>query len=79
MERILGEGIAPFRDQVVIATKFGWNIEQETGERRPGLNNRPQHIKVVVSSMGTCGRSLNHVLAPGSFLRTKRTNVRIQA
>jgi aryl-alcohol dehydrogenase-like predicted oxidoreductase len=51
VERILGEGVAPFRDQVVIATKFGWNIDQETGERRPGLNSRPEHIKQVVENM----------------------------
>ena len=51
VERILGEGVAPFRDEVVIATKFGWNIDQETGERRPGLNSRPAHIKRVVEGM----------------------------
>lgn len=51
VERILGEGIAPFRDKVVIATKFGWNIDQETGKRLPGLNSRPEHIKRVVEGM----------------------------
>ncbi len=51
VERILGEAVAPFRDQVVIATKFGWNIDLETGERRPGLNSRPERIKVVVERM----------------------------
>lgn len=51
VERILGEGVQPFRDQVVIATKFGWNIDQETGERLPGLNSRPEHIKRVVEGM----------------------------
>lgn len=51
VERILGEGVAPFRDQVVIATKFGWNIDQETGQRLPGLNSRPEHIKQVVEGM----------------------------
>lgn len=51
VERILGEGIAPFRDQVVITSKFGWNIDQETGERLPGLNSRPEHIKTVVDGM----------------------------
>jgi aryl-alcohol dehydrogenase-like predicted oxidoreductase len=51
VERILGEAVAPFRDKVVIATKFGWNIDQETGERRPGLNSRPSHVKVVVDGM----------------------------
>ncbi len=51
VERILGEGVAPFRDQVVIATKFGWNIDQATGARRPGLNSRPDHIRLVVEGM----------------------------
>jgi aryl-alcohol dehydrogenase-like predicted oxidoreductase len=50
-ERILGEAIAPFRDKVVITSKFGWNIDQQTGERRPGLNSRPTHIKTVVEGM----------------------------
>lgn len=51
VERILGEGVAPFRDQVVIASKFGWNIDLETGARRPGLNSRPEHIKLAVEGM----------------------------
>lgn len=51
VEKILGEGVAPFRDKVVIATKFGWNIDQETGKRLPGLNSRPDHIKKVVEGM----------------------------
>jgi aryl-alcohol dehydrogenase-like predicted oxidoreductase len=51
VERILGEGIAPFRDKVVITSKFGWNIDLETGERRPGLNSKPAHIKLAVDGM----------------------------
>lgn len=51
VERILGEGVAPFRDKVVICSKFGWNIDQQTGQRLPGLNSRPEHIKVVVDGM----------------------------
>jgi len=51
VERILGDGVAPFRDDITIATKFGWNINQETGERLPGLNSRPKHIKRVVDGM----------------------------
>ncbi|HEX8430143.1 MAG TPA: aldo/keto reductase [Longimicrobium sp.] len=50
-ERILGEAIQPFRDRVVITSKFGWNIDPETGERRPGLNSRPAHIKQAVEGM----------------------------
>lgn len=51
VERILGEGVQPFRDKIKIATKFGWNIDQETGKRLPGLNSRPEHIKIVVENM----------------------------
>lgn len=51
VERVLGEAVQPFRDEVVIATKFGWNIDLETGERRPGLNSRPERIKRVVEGM----------------------------
>lgn len=50
-ERILGEAVQPFRDRVVITSKFGWNIDQETGERRPGLNSKPDHIARVVDGM----------------------------
>jgi aryl-alcohol dehydrogenase-like predicted oxidoreductase len=50
-ERILGEAIAPFRDKVAITSKFGWNIDLETGERRPGLNSKPEHITRVVEGM----------------------------
>ena len=51
VERILGEGVAPFRNKVVIASKFGWNIDLETGKRLPGLNSRPAHIKQAVEGM----------------------------
>ena len=51
VERILGEGVASFRDKIVIETKFGWNIDQETGKRLPSLNSRPEHIKIVVEGM----------------------------
>lgn len=51
VERILGEGVAPFRNDIVIATKYGWNINQETGQRLPGLNSKPEYIKKVVEGM----------------------------
>jgi aryl-alcohol dehydrogenase-like predicted oxidoreductase len=51
VERILGEGVAPFRNQVVITSKFGWNIDLDTGKRLPGLNSRPEHIKLAVEGM----------------------------
>lgn len=50
-ERILGEAVASFRNKIVIETKFGWNIDQNTGQMLPGLNSRPEHIKLVVEGM----------------------------
>jgi aryl-alcohol dehydrogenase-like predicted oxidoreductase len=50
-EELVGAALAPVRKDVVIATKFGWNIDSQTGERRPGLNSRPDHIKVAVEGM----------------------------
>lgn len=51
VERILGEGVAPFRNRVAITSKFGWNIDYQTGKRLPGLNSRPAHIKQAVEGM----------------------------
>src|SRR5271165_368081 len=50
-EVLVGEALKPVRDQVVIATKFGWNIDPETGVRNPGLNSRPEHVKRVADAM----------------------------
>jgi aryl-alcohol dehydrogenase-like predicted oxidoreductase len=50
-ERILGESIAPFRNNVVITSKFGWNIDPETGRFEMGLNSKPDHIKKAVDGM----------------------------
>jgi aryl-alcohol dehydrogenase-like predicted oxidoreductase len=46
-ERLVGEALQPIRDQVVIATKFGFDIDLATGERRGGTNSRPEHIKAA--------------------------------
>jgi aryl-alcohol dehydrogenase-like predicted oxidoreductase len=46
-EELVGEALQPVRDQVVIATKFGFDIDLETGERRGGVNSRPEHVKAV--------------------------------
>jgi aryl-alcohol dehydrogenase-like predicted oxidoreductase len=46
-EELVGEAVAPFRDQVVIATKFGFDIDPATGNNR-GLKSRPEHIAKVV-------------------------------
>ena len=51
VEKILGEAVSGFRDKIVIETKFGWNIDQETGQREMGLNSKPEHIKKVVEGM----------------------------
>ncbi|WP_298952959.1 aldo/keto reductase [uncultured Methylobacterium sp.] len=50
-EELVGEALAPVRGEVTIATKFGWNIDPETGERRPGLNSKPAHVKRAVEGM----------------------------
>src|SRR4051794_8243544 len=50
-EELVGEALAPFRDRVVIATKFGWNIDLDTGERHPGLNSKPDHVRRAVDGM----------------------------
>lgn len=50
-EELVGEALAPILDQVVIATKFGWNVDPDTGERRPGLNSRPDHIRIATEGM----------------------------
>ena len=46
-EDLVGEAVAPFREQVVIATKFGFHLDATTGANK-GLNSRPEHIRQVV-------------------------------
>lgn len=46
-EELVGEALEPIRDQVIIATKFGFDIDLKTGERRGGTSSRPAHIKAV--------------------------------
>ena len=48
-EELVGEALAPFRKQVVIATKFGFNIDSSTG-KQAGLNSRPEHIREVAEA-----------------------------
>src|ERR1700732_2840205 len=48
-EELVGEALAPFRDQVVIATKFGFKIDPNTG-KQAGLDSRPAHIKEVADA-----------------------------
>lgn len=50
-EELVGEAIAPFRERVVIATKFGFNIDSDgTQNQTPPLNSRPEHIKEVAEA-----------------------------
>jgi aryl-alcohol dehydrogenase-like predicted oxidoreductase len=46
-EELVGEALAPFRSQVVIATKFGWKIDPKAERGLAGLDSRPEHIKQV--------------------------------
>src|ERR1700688_1155119 len=48
-EELVGEALAPFREQVVIATKFGFKIDPNTG-KQAGLDSRPAHIKEVAEA-----------------------------
>jgi aryl-alcohol dehydrogenase-like predicted oxidoreductase len=49
-EELVGEALEPIREQVVIATKFGFDIDPETGKRGPGTNSRPDHIKAAAEA-----------------------------
>ena len=50
-ERITGEALKPFRNEVVIATKFGFHIDFESGQLLGGLNSQPQRIRQAVDYM----------------------------
>lgn len=50
-ESLLGQALEPIRDRVVIATKFGFAIDPKTGERKPGTDSRPDHIRAAVEGM----------------------------
>lgn len=50
-EKLVGEALRSIRDKVVIATKFGFDIDLETGARRSGgTNSRPEHVKAVAEA-----------------------------
>lgn len=48
-EALVGEALAPVRDKVVIATKFGFDLDPKSGAQR-GLSSRPEHIKEVAEA-----------------------------
>src|SRR5476651_1403020 len=49
-EALLGEALAPLRDQVVIATKFGFALDPSSNGKGAGLNSRPEHIRLVAEA-----------------------------
>jgi aryl-alcohol dehydrogenase-like predicted oxidoreductase len=49
-EELVGEALAPFRGKVVIATKFGHNLDPNTGANLGSMNSRPEHIKQVADA-----------------------------
>jgi aryl-alcohol dehydrogenase-like predicted oxidoreductase len=49
-EELLGEALQGIRDRVVLCTKFGFDIDPKTGERRGGVNSQPEHIRQVVDA-----------------------------
>ncbi|ACM30147.1 aldo/keto reductase [Rhizobium rhizogenes] len=49
-EELVGEALGPIRDKVVVATKFGFDIDLKTGDRRGGTNSQPEHIKAAVDA-----------------------------
>ena len=51
VERILGEALAPVRNEVVYSSKFGWDIDPDTGRMVGGLNSRPEHIRRSIDTM----------------------------
>lgn len=49
-EELVGQALQPLRDQVVIATKFGFDLDPQTQQRSGGTNSRPEHIKAVAEA-----------------------------
>jgi aryl-alcohol dehydrogenase-like predicted oxidoreductase len=49
-EELVGEALQPIRDKVIIATKFGFDIDLETGKRGAGVNSKPAHIKAAAEA-----------------------------
>jgi aryl-alcohol dehydrogenase-like predicted oxidoreductase len=49
-ETLVGEALQPIRAKVTIATKFGFDIDLETGQRKGGTNSRPEHVKAVAEA-----------------------------
>lgn len=50
-EEVVGDALQGIRDQVVLETKFGWDINPTTGQRTGGLNSRPDHVRTAIEGM----------------------------
>ena len=57
-EELVGEALAPYRDKVVIATKFGWEPNPGDSDRWSALNSRPEHIKHVAEAFPEAAKGL---------------------
>ncbi len=68
-EEIVGEALRPARDKVVIATKFGFNIDPETKEAERASNSRPEHIREV------CDASLKRLVSRSSISFTSTASI----
>ena len=64
-EELVGEALTPFREQVVIATKFGWKLDPNTG-KQAGLDSRPEHIKEDAEA-SLCGIPRPSLATAGGF------------
>ena len=50
-EEVVGEALQGVRDQIVLESKFGWEIDPATGQRTGGLNSRPDHVRTAIEGM----------------------------
>ena len=69
-EEMVGEALKPVRDQVVIATKFGFDIDPETN-KQAGMDSRPEHIREVVRRVAEAARDRRHRPASTSTASTR--------
>ena len=68
-EELVGEALAPFREDVAIATKFGWDLDPGATQLHRGLNSRPNHIKLVAEA------SLKRLRTSIASIRTCRSRM----
>ena len=72
-EELVGEALAPVRDQVVIATKFGFDIDPKTGAQS-GLNSRPEHIKAGRRGLAQAAEDRRHRSVLSAPRRSERAD-----